>query len=149
MILGPKRSGKGTIVRVQRALLGAQNTCAPTLSSLGLPFGLQPLLGKTLATITDARLSGRTDLAQVTERLLSVSGEDEQTVDRKHLPSLTVHLPVRFMILTNELPRLKDSSGALVGRLVILRQTQSWYGQEDRTLTTRLLEELPGILRWA
>jgi putative DNA primase/helicase len=149
LILGPRRSGKSTIVRVLRALLGAQNTCAPTLSGLGLPFGLQPLLGKTLATIADARLSGRTDLAIVTERLLSISGEDAQTVDRKHLPSLTLRLAVRFMILSNELPALRDSSGALVGRMVILRLAASWYGREDRSLCGRLLKELPGILGWA
>jgi putative DNA primase/helicase len=42
-----------------------------------------------------------------------------------------------------------DASGALVGRFVILRQTQSWFGQEDTALTGRLLKELPGILLWA
>ena len=34
-------------------------------------FGLQPLLGKAVAMIQDARLSGRTDAAVVAERLLS------------------------------------------------------------------------------
>jgi putative DNA primase/helicase len=62
---------------------------------------------------------------------------------------VTVKLPVRFTILTNELPRLSDASSALVGRLVILRQTRSWYGREDTGLTGRLLGELPGILLWA
>ena len=57
----------------------------------------------------------------VVERLLSISGEDAQTVDRKNLSQVTCKLPVRFAILTNELPRLNDASGALVGR--ILRQT--------------------------
>src|SRR5262249_42855244 len=116
---------------------------------LGLSFGLQPLLNKTLATITDARLSGRTDLAAVTERLLSISGEDGQTVDRKHLSSVTCQLPVRFLILTNELPRLNDASGALVSRMIILPLTKSWYGKEDTHLTGRLLTELPGVLLWA
>ncbi len=149
MVVGPKRSGKGTIARVLRALVGAGNTAAPTLAGLGTNFGLSPLLGKTLAIISDARLSSRTDAAAVVERLLSISGEDAQTVDRKNLAHVTVRLPVRFVILTNELPRLNDPSGALVGRLIVLRQTQSWYGQEDTTLTDRLLRELPGILRWA
>ena len=149
-VLGPRRSGKGTIIRVLRALVGDSNTTAPTLSSLSLPFGLAPLLGKTLATISDARLSKRTDLAQITERLLSISGEDGQTIERKHLPAVTVpRLPIRFVILSNELPALHDSSGALVGRLLILQQTKSWFGREDRTLSRRLLDELPGVLSWA
>ncbi len=149
MIVGPKRSGKGTIARVLRAMIGLHNTASPTLAGLGTNFGLWPLLGKTLAIISDARLSGRTDIAAVVERLLSISGEDAQTIDRKNLPHVTTTLPVRFMILTNELPRLTDASGALVGRLVILRQTESFYGREDKSLTTKLLAELPSILLWA
>jgi putative DNA primase/helicase len=149
MLVGPRRSGKGTIGRVLTQLIGPGNVCAPTLASLGGPFGLQPLLGKTVALISDARLSGRTDTAVVVERLLAISGEDAQTIDRKFLSPTTQKLPVRFTILTNELPRLKDSSGALASRLLILRLTESFYRREDPTLTDRLLRELPGILLWA
>jgi putative DNA primase/helicase len=149
LLVGPKRSGKGTIARLIRALLGEQNVACPTLSSLGTPFGLWPLLGKSVAMIQDARLSGRTDAAAVAERLLSISGEDAQTIDRKFLPPVTGKLHTRFMLLTNELPKLTDSSGALPGRMILLRLERSWYGQEDTTLTDRLLSELPGILLWA
>jgi P4 family phage/plasmid primase-like protien len=150
LVVGPPRSGKGTIARVLTQLVGASNICNPTLSSLATQFGLQPLIGKTVALISDARLSGRPDLAQVTERLLSISGEDGQTIDRKHLTPITdVRLPVRFILMTNELPRLVDTSGALAERLVILRLTRSWLGKEDRTLTNRLLTELPSILNWS
>jgi putative DNA primase/helicase len=149
MIVGPKRCGKGTIARVLRRLVGEANVCAPTLASLTTHFGLQPLLGKTLAAISDARLSRRTDIAVVTERLLSISGEDAQTVDRKNLPQVTCRLPVRFLVLTNELPKVDDPSGALVGRLILLQLTNSWYGKEDTALTDKLLAELPGILHWA
>jgi putative DNA primase/helicase len=149
MAVGPQRSGKGTIARVLTRLVGASNVCAPTLASLGMNFGLSPLLGKTVAVISDARMSGRTDTAVVVERLLSISGEDAQTVDRKHLRHVTARLPVRFVILTNELPRLNDPSGALVGRLLVLPMVRSWYGKEDTKLTERLFGELPGILLWA
>lgn len=83
------------------------------------------------------------------ERLLSISGEDAQTVDRKYREALTLKLPVRFLILTNELPCLPDPFGALVGRLILLRMTKSFYGREDTALTATLLHELPGILLWA
>jgi putative DNA primase/helicase len=149
MLVGPTRGGKGTIARVLNATVGPRNVCAPTLSSLGTPFGLQPLLGKTLATISDARLSGRADLAQVVERLLSISGEDAQSVDRKFKETVTTRLPVRFTLLTNELPKVTDASGVLAHRFVILRQTVSWLGREDTALTRKLLGELPGVLLWA
>jgi len=55
----------------------------------------------------------------------------------------------RFVILTNELPKLSDASGAIVSRVVLLHTTQSFYGKEDHDLTEKLLGELPGILLWA
>lgn len=149
LMVGPKRSGKGTIARVVRGLVGAENVAGPTLSSLGMNFGLWPLLGKTVAMIQDARLSGRTDAAAITERLLSISGEDALTIDRKNLPHVTAKLAARFMLLSNELPKLNDSSGALPGRMILLRLTRSWFGEEDTALTDRLLTQLPGILLWA
>jgi putative DNA primase/helicase len=149
LLIGPKRSGKGTIARVVRALIGEENVAGPTLAGLGTNFGLWPLLGKQLAIVSDARLSHRTDSAIVTERLLSISGEDALTIDRKCLQPVTVKLPTRLMILTNELPRLGDSSGALAGRMIVLVLTQSFYGREDHDLTEKLMGELPGILLWA
>lgn len=149
LLIGPKRSGKGTIGRVLTALLGRANVCGPTLSGLSGQFGLQPLIGKQLALISDARLSGRTDQAIIAERLLSISGEDTLSVPRKHKQDWTGQLPTRFLILTNELPRLADSSGALASRFIVLTLTRSFYGHEDHELTDRLLGELPGILNWA
>jgi putative DNA primase/helicase len=149
LIVGPKRSGKGTIARVLTELLGRGNVCAPTLASMGENFGLWPLIGKTLAVIADARVSGRSDQAIIAERLLSISGEDSLTIDRKYASAWTGRLATRFLILTNELPRLTDASGALASRFVVLMLTESFYGREDPGLTEKLLQELPGILNWA
>jgi putative DNA primase/helicase len=149
LLVGPKRSGKGTIARVVSALLGADSVCGPTLASLGTNFGLQPFIGKQLAIVADARLSNRSDLAQVTERLLSISGEDAQTIDRKFREAWTGQLPTRFLLLTNELPRFQDASATIASRFVALRMPKSFYGKEDPGLTSRLLTELPGILNWA
>lgn len=149
LMVGPKRSGKGTIARVIRQLIGDGNCCAPTLSGLATNFGLSPLLGKPAAIIGDARLSGRTDVAAITERLLSISGEDAITVDRKHRDPMTVQLKARFTIISNELPRLDDASGALAGRLLILRMARSFYGNEDKWLGEALSEERQSILLWA
>ena len=149
LVIGPRRSGKGTIGRVLRATIGRENVCGPTLASLSTNFGLWPLVGKSLAIVSDARLGGRTDSQIVVERLLSISGEDCLTIDRKNLEPLTVKLPTRLMIFTNELPRLGDSSGALAGRMILLRLNRSFFGCEDTGLTERLLTERPGILLWA
>jgi putative DNA primase/helicase len=149
LLVGPKRSGKGTIARVLRQLIGPDNVAGPTLSGMTKDFGLQPLIDKLFAIISDARLDKRTDSAIITERLLSISGEDAITINRKYLGFWTGRLLARFLVLTNELPSLSDVSGALASRCIILPANQSFYGKEDPTLTNRLLTELPGILNWA
>ena len=148
LIVGPRRSGKGTIGRVLSRLVGPDNVCGPTTTSLAGTFGLQPLIGKSLAIVSDARFHGE-NILTVVERLLCISGEDTLTIDRKHLGSVTMKLPTRFVFFTNELPRLTDASGALAGRFLTLQLTQSFYGHEDMQLTDKLLAERPGILLWA
>ena len=56
LLLGPTRSGKGTVARMLNQLIGRGHVAGPTLASLGTNFGLSPLLGKPLAVISDARL---------------------------------------------------------------------------------------------
>ena len=130
-------------------MLGRANVCNPTLAGLSQNFGLAPLIGKPLALISDARLGGRTDPHTLAERLLSISGEDGQTIDRKYLPPWIGTLNTRFVAMANELPRLTDASGALAGRMILFQMTRSFYGREDLGLTDRLLKELPGVLNWA
>lgn len=149
LIVGPTRSGKGTIARVLTGLVGEGNAAGPTLASLGTNFGLDPLRGKSLALISDARLGNRDNVATVVERLLSISGEDSITVDRKYREPWTGKLPARLMILSNELPRFGDSSGAITGRFIVLGTSMSFLGREDTSLSDALLTELPGVLNWS
>jgi putative DNA primase/helicase len=114
---------------------------------LGSEFGLAPLIGKTLAVISDARFAGR-DASVVVERLLSISGEDLLTVNRKYREQWTGKLPSRLHVLSNELPKLGDASTAM-GRIVLLLTTRSWLGREDHSLEPALQAELTGILNWA
>jgi putative DNA primase/helicase len=147
-LIGPMRAGKGTIARVLTRLVGNGNVAGPTLSGLGTNFGLSPLLGKPVAIISDARL-GSGPSHTVVERLLSVTGEDMLTIDRKYREPWTGRLPTRFVMLSNELPRFTDSSGAIATRMLILQLTKSFLNREDRTIESRLLPDMPGILNWA
>ncbi|WP_237287765.1 DNA primase family protein [Streptomyces malaysiensis] len=148
LMVGPSRSGKGTIARVLKELVGKDNLAGPTLAGLGTNFGLSTLVGKPLAVISDARLSGN-DNSQVVERLLTISGEDTIDIDRKYREPWTGKLPTRLMILSNELPHFGDSSGVIARRFILLSMTVSWLGKEDPTLMDKLVAEMPGILNWA
>lgn len=150
MLLGPTRSGKGIITRTVTKLIGKRNVCSPTLDSLGTRFGLETALGKTLATISDMRLEQRTDRQNIVGNILRITGEDDVDVERKHIGGAwTGKLGIRFLISTNLPPALPDVSGALVGRLIAVKMTESFLGREDREMERRLERELPGILLWA
>jgi putative DNA primase/helicase len=146
LLVGPKRSGKGTIGHVLTMLLGRENVAHPTMASLATQFGLWPLIDKRLAIVPDARLA---EGGKAVEHLLSVSGEDSLTIDRKYASHWTGKLVARFLILTNELPRFADASGALASRFVLLTLRNSFYGREELDLKARLRVELPGILNWS
>jgi putative DNA primase/helicase len=147
LIVGPTRSGKGTIAAILTALVGAEHTASPTLAGLATNFGLAPLIGKSLAVIPDARMPR--DSSGIVENLLMISGQDRVTIDRKHRDAWTGQLPTQLVILSNELPSLPDAAAAVVGRLDIARMTESFYGREDLELLPTLMRELPGIFNWA
>jgi putative DNA primase/helicase len=147
LLVGPKRAGKGTLVRIIQRLLGPDNYCSPSLSSLGQPFGLQTLIGKNLAVFSDARISGRTDT--LIENLLRITGEDAVSVSRKYKADYTARMTAKIMLVSNELPRLADSSGALASRFILIRLRHSFFGREDHNLEQKLSAELPSILNWA
>jgi putative DNA primase/helicase len=149
LLVGPKRSGKGTIGRVLTRLLGKENVSTPSLSALGETFGRECLIGKSAAVFSDARLASRSNVAAVVEELLAVSGEDGRSVARKYKKAWEGRLPVRFVMLTNELPRLEDASGALASRFVTLKMTRSFIGREFKELEDHLVPGLPGIVNWA
>jgi len=148
LVVGPTRAGKGVIARTLGKLVGKENVAGPTLSSLNGDFGLAPLIGMSLAVVSDARLSGR-GAQVVVERLLSISGEDTLTVNIKYREQWTGKLPCRLMVCSNELPQLGDASAAIAGRFVSLLLYRSWLGKEDRELEPLISLELPGILNWA
>jgi putative DNA primase/helicase len=150
LLLGPPRSGKSTLANLIRLLLGEGNVCAPPLASLAESrFGLAPLLGKTLAIIPDARLGARADQAAVAGLLLAASGRDTISIDRKNRDAIEARLRCRIMIVTNELPRIADASGALASRWLVVETRRSFLGKEDLGLEAKLAAELSGILTWA
>jgi P4 family phage/plasmid primase-like protien len=149
MIVGQRRTGKGTIGRVIEGLLGKVNIAGPSMSHIGTQFGLECIVGKQAAIIPDARMAGGPGGSGIVEKLLMLSGEDNMTIDRKNKPSWTGQPKSRVVVLANMAPRLADASGALAGRFIFLSTNVSFYGREDRNLGDKLKRELPGIFRWA
>lgn len=150
LMIGPKRGGKGTISRTLTALLGGTSIVAnPTVGQFADEFGLEQLIGKPLAIISDARVGRKMDQAGFVERLLAISGEDAVSIPRKYRQHYNGRLPTRIMIQTNEVPYFSDSAAVLSTRFIVLKLTQSFLNMEDRELEGKLNTELSGILNWA
>ena len=147
-IIGPRRSGKGTINKVLVSLLGQHNTVAPELGELCDTFGLQPWLGKLLASFTDARAPERNRSAVVSQ-LLRIVGGDTITVNRKNKEAWNGYLPTRLVMYSNEVLQLTENSNALTGRMIVLKMTKSFFNKEDTDLSHKLDQELSGIFNWA
>ena len=147
-IIGPRRSGKGTINKVLVDLLGQHNTVAPQLEELCDTFGLQPWLGKLLASFTDARAPER-NRGAVVSQLLRIVGGDTVTVNRKNKEAWNGYLPTRIVIYSNEALQLTENSNALTGRMLVFKMTKSFYNKEDTELAGKLAKELSGIFNWA
>ena len=151
LLIGPTRSGRGTIARVLTALIGERNVVSTSPATLSGEFGLEPLLGKTVAIMGDARAPDK-DASVLMDRLLRISGCDAVDVNRKGIRILSdINLRTRFLIISNEMPNFRDASGAIVGRYHILKATRT-IPPEDRNgdLDREIIaEELPGILNLA
>ncbi len=145
---GMPASGKGTILDMIRRVVGEKNVTAPTGAQLGTNFGLAPFLGKSVAIMDDARWDTK-DSQVVLERFLTIVGRGRATIDRKNRDHSEEPLPTRFVVASNNLPRLRDPSAALLRRLLILRTAGDFAGQENNNLREELADELPGVLLWA
>ncbi|MET4374562.1 hypothetical protein ABIA99_007291 [Bradyrhizobium sp. LB12.1] len=61
---GKRRAGKGTILRTLEELIGRKNIATPTIRNLPSQFGMQSLIGKPLAAISDMNCDNSNALSE-------------------------------------------------------------------------------------
>jgi len=149
MMIGLRRSGKGTIGRIIRKLVGAHNYSAAGLEDLANDATLDALRTKTVAFDGDAHDVSPGSRGQVLTRFKKITGNDAIQFGRKYKSSMDTTLPTRFIIAANNMLNFSDDSGAMTGRLCILPFNLSWQGREDLSLGDRLETEIQGIANWA
>jgi len=149
MLVGPTRSGKGTLIHVLTEMVGVGNVASATTNSLCEgDFGLAPLIGKTMLAIPDLRIDSRTKIANLQQNFLSIMGEDRMGINVKNKDHVQTQLRVKMVIAANELPSFSDTSGALAERLVIIMMTETFKDNPDPKLMEKLRAERAGILNW-
>lgn len=149
LIVGPSRAGKGVISGALRQLVGVSNAQSPSLRDFATDFGLAGLVGKPLATVEDARGDDDRRNNTLVERLLNITAGDAVQINRKNKEHWTGTLPTRLVLISNEMPRFMDASGAVVNRFMAVHLEKSFLGKEDKTLPAHISAEMPGILNWA
>lgn len=148
-IVGPKRAGKGTIVRTLDKLLGGQSVYSlSSLEMLTKNFGLGPALHSRLITVPDAQ-APTVNHAEIAGLLLSISGQDPLTVDRKYKRPISVSLSTHILLCSNKPLIINEAAGALASRFINFELKHSFYNKEDFNLDAKIERELPGVFAWA
>lgn len=148
---GKPRAGKGTMLRVLEKLLGSGNYLSMGLDDLGSEFGLMQLRACRLLMLpdVDGRVS-RERMGKAVSNLKSMVGQDRIMANVKHRAhQMNVRATAKVLMVSNEIPQLKDEAKALSSKMLLLPFNVSFLGKEDRELEDKLVAELPGIAVWA
>lgn len=149
IISGESRSGKGTISRVMRNMLGKHNCVGATLDGLSTNSMLASIYDKMVAVFDDVADPSNSNRNAVVQKLKSIVGEGDVPFDRKYLPGISAVFRCRIFMTCNQYPDLAESSAAMMARFLFFHMPRSFVGMEDLTLGDRLDAELPGIINWA
>lgn len=147
--IGVSRGGKSTLATLLQEMMGEGNSVATSIKSLGSDFGIQSLIGKPLAVLSDARKGKWTDIDVVYQRLKAISGMDEVDISRKYLTTWIGVLPTRFLIVLNEWPKLTDIPAELRERFVVVSFKISHADRADPLLIDKLRAERSAIFNRA
>lgn len=116
ILIGDKSNGKSTYLDMIKNLLGDENTSALDLRELGDRFKTAELFGK-LANIGDD--IGDEFIANPAVFKKVVSG-DRVNAERKGQDPFDFNSYAKMLFSANNIPRIKDKSGAVMDRLIIV-----------------------------
>lgn len=116
ILTGDKKNGKSTYLAVLKELLGDNNTSSLDLNELGDRFSSASLFGK-LANIGDDIADDFISNAAIFKKIVSgdwIKGENKGQKEFFFKPYC------KLLFSANNIPRIKDKSGAVLDRLVIV-----------------------------
>jgi len=144
-LYGSGSNGKSTFLNVIGAVLGAENTCSLSLTTLGERFKSIYLHNKmaNLASETNPRAALESDIFN------SVVAGDEITAEEKYGKSLKFRPFCKFIISMNESPQVTDKSYAFERRVLVLGFNRRFSPEEiDPRMSDKLMAELNGVFNW-
>ena len=118
ILTGEKSNGKSTFLDLVKSLLGEQNTSALDLKELGDRFSTSMMFGK-LANIGDDIGDDFLQGNQVAVFKKVVTG-NRIKAERKGQDPFEFNPYLKLLFSANDIPRMKDKTGAVLRRLVII-----------------------------
>ena len=116
ILTGDKKNGKSTYLDLITHMLGEENISALDLADLGSQFKTAEIVGK-LANIGDDIGDEFIKNPSIFKKV--VSG-DRITVERKGVDPFAFNNYSKLLFSANDIPRIKDKSGAVLDRLIIV-----------------------------
>jgi len=147
-LYGVPGSGKSTTIDVLRNMLGPDRTATADVESFTSQFGLQPLIGKYAAIISESESTGRRQAKQALEKIKQITGGDTVKINQKYKEIVDVKLFCRITYASNDLPTFQDEPQALFRRFNLLYYGNH-YSKPDRSLGLKLAREVPGVINWS
>lgn len=118
ILTGDKSNGKSTFLDMVKSMLGEENISALDLKELGDRFNTSMMFGK-LANIGDDIGDDFLQGAQVSIFKKIVTG-NRIKAEKKGLDPFEFNPYVKLLFSANDVPRMKDKTGAVLRRLVII-----------------------------
>lgn len=142
-VQGVGGTGKSTIINILRDMIGADNYAAVTLQYLmNERFAKIGLYRKVANFDTDAKPQYLADGAT----LKMLTGEDAIHADRKNKEPITFYNYAKLTFAMNELPPMRDFSGGLKRRMMILEMNKPLTKEvKAKYPLNKIMKELPGI----
>lgn len=145
ILFGEGENGKSTLLEILRALLGADNTSALSLSDISDKFRRVNLMNK-YANICEES-PNRAIESDVFKNLVAGG---RVTAERKFQAPFDFNNQAKLIFAANSVPIFKDNTHSLHRRLVIIPfDYRVSPAEKDHDLLSKLLLELPGILNWS
>jgi putative DNA primase/helicase len=156
LLIGKRRSGKGTIAEVINGLVGSTSFGTASFHTwMRGENSRQNLITKKVIVFGDVRFKpgkwygmsfepGGIDHVSA-EFLLNITGGDAVSIGQKYKEAWEGRLRAKVILISNDPPNLQDGSGVLRTRFIKINFDVSFADREDNTLKDTLLSELPGI----
>jgi putative DNA primase/helicase len=143
LLVGSGRNGKGTLLRVVNALLGANNVASESLDDLiNNRFAAFNLFGKI------ANIAGDIDATyqQQTAAFKKLTGEDQYAAEQKYADRFQFQSWAVPVFSANKIPGSADTSYGYLSRWMVMEFDRRIQPEEIIDgLSSTLISELPGI----